>query len=88
MLYLSEILQQNVWSEIKRQGKLGEDSGATLLDFYVQKEDTSSCCDASPAPLHSFCPGTDRLRHSGFSQQKRLETEWKKRRCLASLPVR
>lgn len=55
MLYLSEILQQSVWNEIKRHGKLGEDSGATLLDFYVHKEDTSSCCDAAPAPLDSLC---------------------------------
>lgn len=53
MLYLSEILQQSVWIAIKRHGKLGEDSGAMLLDFYVHKENTSSCCDASPAPL---CP--------------------------------
>lgn len=55
MLYLSKILQQSVWNEIKRHGKLGEDSGAMLLDFYVHKEDTSSCCDTAPALLNSLC---------------------------------
>lgn len=29
--------------------------GAMLLESYVHKEDTSSCCDAAPAPLDSLC---------------------------------
>lgn len=87
MLYLSEILQQSVWNAIKRHGKLGEDSGAMLLDFYVHKENTSSCCDASPAPL---CPArhweTEALRLHSAAKTTRERIK-KKKRCLASLPV-
>lgn len=72
MLYLSEILQQSVWNEIRRHGKPGVDSDATLLDFYVHKGDTSVCSDAPPAPLdslpHARHRETERLRLHSAAQ--------------------
>lgn len=77
MLYLSKILQQSVWNEIKRHGKLGEDSGAMLLDFTsIRRTRLVAVILLLLFWILSVTPGTDRPRRSGFTQQQRKqETE-------------
>lgn len=74
MLYLSEILQQSVWNEIKRHGKFGEGSGATLLDFMsVRRTRPVAVMLLQLLWILSVTPGSDRSRRSGYNQRQRQQ---------------